>query len=391
MILSRIRAVLILLFTATHDILAKMTKSCRTKLDWKLHIHKKAWYLMMLHLTVPENREPLPPKKKRKLSKIILRCIVCLLAAAVVFTLLSPVPVSILIRAVFNKKIAVAPDGFEEIKSNVKVIKNATYPSEYKDNAADIYLPENQEGPFPVVLWIHGGAFVGGDKEDIEIYATALAAKGFAVVCMNYRRAPEAKYPIPIAQTNEAYLWIKDVADQYLFDTDRLVLAGDSAGAHVAAQFAVIQSNPSYAAEMEFNQSVPLHTLKAVLLFCGPFDVAKMEDGRNSIMNFFIGRAAWAYFGKKDWGKYFSGQATIANHVTGQFPPTFITDGNKLSFEEHGRALADVLKNNGVWVETHFIPIDTETTGHEYQFIMNTSAGEESFRKTVQFIQKCIE
>jgi len=330
-------------------------------------------------------------KRKRKLLWTALGSIAIFLAVSVVFTLISPLPSSMAIRIAFNKKMAVAPDNFDEMKNRVQVIRNLSYPSKHKDNAADIYVPTDKAGPFPVVLWVHGGAFVGGDKEDIEIYATALASEGIAVVCMNYRRAPEAKYPTPIIQTNDAYLWIRDISYEYSFDIGRFIIAGDSAGAHIAAQFAAIQSNPSYADEMGFSQDVPLHTLKAALLFCGPFDVAKMDEGNNLAMNFLLGRAAWAYFGKKDWSKHFLSQATISNHITNDFPPTFITDGNNLSFEKHGMELAEALKIKDVTVESYFIPVDTETASHEYQFIMNTPAGKEAFDKTVDFIRQCTE
>ena len=332
-----------------------------------------------------------PLKRKRKLSLIILSIIAFLLAVLLIFTLLSPIPASFMIRAAFTRKIAVPPDNYNELKRRVNVIKNQLYPSGYKDNTVDIYIPNDKEGPLPVVLWIHGGAFVGGNKEDVEIYATALAAEGLAVVCMNYRRAPEAKYPAPVIQTKDAYLWIKDVSNKYSFDINKFILAGDSAGAHIAAQFAAIQSNAAYADEMNFEQTVPLHTLKSVLLFCGPFDVAKINTGSNPIMNFFIGKAAQAYLGSKDWVKRFSYQTTISNHVTSDFPPTFITDGNNLSFEDHGRDLADALKKQDVSVETFFIPVSSEKAAHEYQFIMNTSSAKESFKQVTAFIKKHTE
>ena len=330
----------------------------------------------------------MPSKGKRKVWRTILRAVALLLLAAAAFALVSPLPVSFALRAAFRISPAVAPDNYEEIENQVEVIHNLVYPSEYQDNVADIYIPKDKEGPFPVVLWVHGGAFVGGSKGDVALYATALAAEGIAVVCMDYRRAPEAKYPVPVMQTEDAYLWLRDISDTYSFDIDRFVLAGDSAGAHIVAQFAAIQSSAAYADEMDFDQIVPLPALKAVLLFCGPFDAAKIDAGPNPVVNFLLARVAWAYFGTTDWSKDFAHQATISRHITESFPPTFISDGNRLSFEEHGRELADALRGSGVPVETCFIPIDTERTAHEYQFIMNTPAGKESFRQALKFLQE---
>ena len=327
----------------------------------------------------------------RKIFKTIWRLLILLLTALVVFTIISPTPTSMLIRFAFRNGVAVAPDNYGLVETRVTAFKDLTYPSKFGGNLADIYVPKDEEGPFPVVIWAHGGAFVGGDKKDIEIYATSLANEGFVVVCMNYRLAPEAKYPTPIIQTEEVYHWLKDVADTYSMDMDCLVLAGDSAGAHIVAQFAAIQSNSVYAAEMEFEQIIPLDTLKALLLYCGPYDVSKIAAGSNGILNFFLNRAAWAYFGVRDWVGVFSEQATISNHVTSQFPPTFITDGNTASFEEHGLGLANVIEQNNVIVETYFIPLDVERTAHEYQFIMNTPSGEESFARAVEFLRRYVK
>ena len=328
------------------------------------------------------------PRKKRRRGRIILALTAGFFAAATALTLLTPYPVSFLARAMFQNGVAAAPDGYALTAERVSVEKNLRYPSKYKDNTADIYLPKNQEGPFPVVLWVHGGAFVGGDKKDIEIYATALAAEGFAVVSMNYRRAPEAQYPTPVIQTVEAYRWLTTLSGDYPLDLDRLVLAGDSAGAHIAAQVAAIQTNGRYANEMAVEQAIPPGTLKAVLLFCGPFDVSKLSEIENPLMSFLLTKTAQAYFGRGIRTGALANQATIPNHVTNAFPPAFISDGNTGSLENHSRGLADTLAQHGVPFETYFIPLETETAKHEYQFIMNTPAGKESFLRTLVFLKK---
>ena len=332
--------------------------------------------------------ETAAPKKKRKKKRIVLITTAAVLAIALVFTLVSPLPVSYMVRLAFLYDSSKEPDGYDDIKSRVSVMRDLKYPSKYKDNSADIYILKDAKEPLSVVLWVHGGAFVGGDKRDAEIYATALASEGYAVVCINYRRAPEAKYPAPVIQTGEAYLWIKTLADSYPMDAERLVLAGDSAGAHIAAQFAAIQSNGEYAKEMAIEPIVPLEFIKATLLFCGPFDTAKILAIDSSIMNFLMGKAAWAYFGEKAWEGKFASQATVTDYITADFPPSFISDGNTLSFEEHGRALAEELEKKGVPVETYFVSAEEEVTKHEYQFVMNTPAAKKSFEKALAFLKK---
>lgn len=308
----------------------------------------------------------------------------CLTAAFLLF-ILSPVPASLLVRLAFKKGISVPPEGYAQMQAQVTAYKNLHYPSKSSGNEVDLYLPKEGKEPLPVILWVHGGAFVGGSKEDIEIYSTSLASEGFAVACVNYLRAPEAKYPSPLRQTAEALEWLKSVSAAYPLDLSRLVLAGDSAGAHIAAQFAALQTNEVYALEMGIAQGF---APKAVLLFCGPYDVAKITEGSHPLIDFFMGKTAHAYFGTRDWEQRYQDQATILNHITADFPPAFISDGNTGSFENQGRAFAKALEEKGVAAETYFTSVETEKTPHEYQFIMNTHAGQESFYRTVEFLKK---
>ena len=326
-------------------------------------------------------------KKNRRLRRKIAAGFAVLLAVLIAFAAISPIPVSYLIRFMFRNGMAVPPDNYAEMQNRVTVFGDLTYPSAYKDNRADVYLPKSG-GVRATILWIHGGAFVGGDKQDIAVYATALASEGYAVVCMNYRRAPEAKYPSPVIQTRDAYLWMESESGEYGFDMSRLVLAGDSAGAHIAAQFAAVQCNPDYAGDMGMPQTVPPENIRAMLLFCGPYDAAEIGVGGNFVLNLMLGKAAKAYFGGGDWVLRVGNQATIAPHITASFPPAFVSDGNTGSFEDHARNLAEAMSAAGVPVEAYFIDPAVEETPHEYQFVMNTPAGIESFRRTLGFLRE---
>lgn len=95
-------------------------------------------------------------------------------------------------------------------------------------------------------------------------------------------------------------------------------------------------------------------------------------------------------FGQKNWeGSSEVKIASILNHVTKNYPPAFITDGNTGSFEEQGKALASALQNKGVPVDSLFF--DKNISGelaHEFQFKMNTPAGLETFNKVLEFLSE---
>ena len=125
----------------------------------------------------------------------------------------------------------------------------------------------------PGILWIHGGGYVYGSTKQYQFYCMGLAQRGFAVVSFNYHLAPKYKFPTPVYDTNLVMEWICRKAEIYGFDTDNVVIVGDSAGAQLASQYAVICTDPEYAKIMEITP--PEFTLRAVGLNCGMYDLKK--------------------------------------------------------------------------------------------------------------------
>ncbi len=98
----------------------------------------------------------------------------------------------------------------------------------------DIYRPVTKsEGPLPVVLWIHGGGWLKGSKDNCK--AAFLAQHNFAVVSVGYRLTTVAQWPAQIEDCYAAVRWIRENAKTYGFDPDRVGAWGGSAGAHLAA------------------------------------------------------------------------------------------------------------------------------------------------------------
>lgn len=102
----------------------------------------------------------------------------------------------------------------------------------YRPLRVDVHVPEQGDGPFPVVLYVHGGGFVGGIKE-IGPWG-ALPRHGIAVVSVEYRLAGEAKFPAAIRDVETALTWLVTAGPQFGLWTDRIALWGSSAGAYLA-------------------------------------------------------------------------------------------------------------------------------------------------------------
>ena len=99
----------------------------------------------------------------------------------------------------------------------------------------DVFSPEEQLQPAPVIVFVHGGGWKNGDKKSGEKNAAWLVADGFAVVSINYRLTDVAQWPAQINDCYEAVRWVRRNAAKYNFDPDHVAAWGTSAGGHLVA------------------------------------------------------------------------------------------------------------------------------------------------------------
>ncbi|MBP6861502.1 MAG: alpha/beta hydrolase [Neisseriaceae bacterium] len=305
----------------------------------------------------------------------------------------SPAPTSWAVKKLIESApLATPPLDYAQIQDNVAVWPNLSYPSQYENNVYDVYVPHTVKPgtQLPVLIWVHGGAFVAGDKTDVRYFAPALANQGYMVVAMNYQLAPKAIYPTPLVQIQELYQALLKVAPAHQGNMTQLFFAGDSAGAQMAAQFVAMQTNPQLATAMAMPAVVPKAHIKGVLLYCGPYDLTALKGGTDSgLVNFILNQLGWSYLGNRDWlASDEVQQADVVSHVTADFPPAYITDGNTFSFESHGQALVSALQKKGVAVQSRFFDKAQAVTEHEYQFKMDSEAGQQAFADSVQFLNQ---
>lgn len=326
---------------------------------------------------------------------VILGIIIMFIGAALLYFICSPMPVVRLLRRGMEDALSY-PGDYDSVKEQVEVYKDLEYPSRYGNHTYDFYLPK-KEGKHPFVLWVHGGAFVAGDKAGVENWGVMLAGQGYAVAAMNYCLAPEAAYPAQIRQICEALTAVVSVAGttvQYgnRIDLGNVAVAGDSAGAYMAAQFAVAHANPVLAGQIGVASPLEKNALKCALLFCGPYDVKRMFNVEDKKLRLFISRIGWSFLGKKNWSKApLISTVTPMDFVTGQTVPCYITDGNTMSFEPQGRALGEALRKNGVKVkERYFAREEYGDVPHEYQMQLETENARKCFADVLEFLGECM-
>ena len=98
----------------------------------------------------------------------------------------------------------------------------------------DIYLPENKKFS-PVLVFIHGGGWRGGDKKNHEKKGEFFTKRGYVFISINYRLPPKAKHPLQIEDVASALNWIQENISQFKGKPDEIYILGHSAGAYLTA------------------------------------------------------------------------------------------------------------------------------------------------------------
>ncbi|HEY5949626.1 MAG TPA: alpha/beta hydrolase, partial [Kofleriaceae bacterium] len=140
-------------------------------------------------------------------------------------------------------------------------------------NTLDIYRPVHRPKPWPVVFYVHGGAFHLLSKDTHWLMGLVFARFGYLVVNISYRLAPKHPYPAAIEDTCAAYRWLADNIDQLGGDRNRVAVAGESAGGNLitALTLAACQQRPEPWARAVYDCGV---VPRAALPFCAMLEVS---------------------------------------------------------------------------------------------------------------------
>ncbi len=339
----------------------------------------------------------LPEGEWQVLKRVLARVgavLVALVVTLALWTWLSPWPSVLLIRVMWPEATTEQEQAMEAqrpagISAQHDVVVDATDP----DGRIDIYRPEAAvEAALPTIVWVHGGGFVTGTKNGMDTYLDHIAAAGFTVVAVEYTVAPNAQYPRPVQQVTRAVDFLVTHAQEYGVDPDQMVLAGDSAGAHIAAQTAMAIAQPGYSEDAgldlpELSDIQANSDLQATVLYSGAFDMTLMKSSEG-MGRWMVQTMLWAYTGSKDpasdphleW-------ASLPQHVDSDFPSSFISTGPADPLLSHSESMADHLEAQGVQVDTLWFPDAPDTIGHEYQMDLRTPQAKESMKALLAFLR----
>lgn len=220
---------------------------------------------------------------------------------------------------------------FIDVSGIKRKVLDVPYASQSPSQRLDIYLPDEGDGPFPAFIFIHGGAFHGGDKRDAQVGVIFNALlRGFAVVSVEQRLSDEAKFPAGLFDFKSAIRFLRANAADYKLDPERFISGGTSAGAYFAVMAAATQGNPAFE-DFSAGCAGVSSAVKGVISWFGLFDLGDMdpekhgvdpvyaENGMDMVDNFF-----GAPKGDVPGLAYF---ANPVNFITPEMPPILIMHG----------------------------------------------------------------
>jgi acetyl esterase len=239
---------------------------------------------------------------------------------------------------------------------------------------ADIAVPKGA-GPFPVVVYLHGGGWVAGSPKSHRKLGMEFADAGFLTVNVDYRLAPEYQFPDGLEDCVFAIKWAAQNAVRYGGDVKRLAVGGDSAGANLtAAAITVLGSEVN-------NGPAP----RAALLIYGVYDFPAVLKRSQAPM---VETMTKAYTGDAQYPAILDDPRVSPIHAIrpGSMPPTFVVCGGADELLPESHAIDEALERANIPHELHIF----DEMPHGFLQMSSLSDCREAERRMFEFLRRVL-
>ena len=228
----------------------------------------------------------------------------------------------------------------------VATVEDRTLPLNGESIPVRIYRPSADSKVRPVLVWFHGGGWVIGNLDSADFACRMLTnASGCVVVSVDYRLAPEHKFPAAADDCFAATQWVVEHADELGVDASKVAVGGDSAGGNLAA----------VVAQMAKEAGGPAISYQALVYPVTNFSFATASYTDNA-EGYLLTRASmewfWGhYLGNEGDGQHVKASPLLCADLTG-LPPAIVITAEYDPLRDEGEAYADALRKAGVAVES---------------------------------------
>ncbi len=247
----------------------------------------------------------------------------------------------------------------------------------------------------PLLIYIHGGSWVSGITEMRNAYIAEWAKKGFNTAAISYTYAPQKIFPTQLKEVFDAIDFIYDNADKFNFDTENIVLAGESAGGYFISYIASVIGNEEILNKIGLTfRHIHDIKIKAMVSLSGCFDLRRMSDStkpqsgfpdiKTMVKSYLLMEYddAVKYLNSED-GKYVSPQ------VNSSYPPSFLVWGDKDLLRYETFDFAEELRQNKV--KFNLYKADGAIGMHAWSIVQLFSKSRECFREAFEYVKDFID
>jgi acetyl esterase/lipase len=232
-------------------------------------------------------------------------------------------------------------DAALSVPCDIRCDRDIPYGSDQKWQKLDIYRPYVADGiRLPVLLHVHGGAWIYGDKEGYRYYCMELARHGFCVINFSYRPAPYAAFPAQLQDTCLVLDWIASSVDTFGMDAESLFGMGDSAGAHILALIAAANADRTFAEQFPLSMPGSL-SFRALCFNCGSY---YFGGKRLLSMDETILRALFPDGHTKDDLDILN----VTGHLTENYPDVYLMTSTGDFLRSHAQTMDAALNHAGI-------------------------------------------
>ena len=233
------------------------------------------------------------------------------------------------------------------VPENVTLEQDVVYRAADDDRLllCDIAIPQDHSQPLPAVIVVHGGGWLKGDRYKFRALALQLAARGYVTMAIDYRLGHEAKFPAAIYDCNGAIQFLRQNADKYHVDPDRIGAVGGSAGGHLVGLMATGWQDANL---LNTQVLATPPKLQAAIVMAGPMEmttgsVAERSRAGTANSNHWLGKTI-------DEAPELYALADAHLHISDASPPILFMCG-ELDKPERNQPSRDKLKAAGVWTD----------------------------------------
>jgi len=237
-----------------------------------------------------------------------------------------------------------------QLQNEYRVVPNVTYlTANNKEQNIDLYLPRNTTSPTPVVMYFHGGGWVGGNKEGNVLRLLPYLEMGWAVANVQYRLGQVSMAPAAVEDCLCALRWVIRNAKQYNLDTARIIVTGHSAGGHLALTTGMIPASAGLDRQCPGQEQL---RVAAIINWYGITDVAELLDGQN------MRTYAVQWLGSLPDRVEIAKRVSPLTYVRAGLPPTLTVHGDADPTVPYQQAvrLREALTKAGVKTELYTVP-----------------------------------